>query len=877
MAEPNQQLTFLSWSRERLGELATTTAHGRARGQTTVTLAGTDAGGTATTSGSRTLSFLLAGPADVTGLQPGAIVGRFPAPGAVDHESDRCPHVEFRDPALPWRYTPAGNPAATGHLHPWIVLVVGIEGDELIFAGDQAALSVPLQTAHPLNGTGRFPWAHVQVDGTGRRVARVLSGRALAAGTDYVAALVPAYMADGTPAWDGSAPVTVALYDHWRFRTATPPGSFEDLAARLQPGAADPTTGRAPVDYPRVPAAGDLEMRGALAPIGEGDTPLPQAVADDLDGLRTPARDEAGRPIVGLPLYGDAWHPDPDATTWAGPLNGDPRNRGAAGVGLEIGILYQEELAAEASAAGGALTEARQRIAHLGLGLLASRAVWNRRLPADPLHRLWVLGPGLGRVVTDQGSIEELATAPDRALPRGLFSSAARRVLRPGPARAAVLRNGPADPGEVLVGVNRCPDPPKPRDDGVVLEVGYEEFDERRRDAAGKGKVSLDDLLAEAKRLAGDAHPELRDPAEGVLALLRRSADRRSPAPWLDAMALLAAAATVGDDGRELGRLKAAFGMLFERWDIDGFPPEGLEDVLSDMDEPYPEEPPCRPVDLDVLAEGAADAFDPTGDDAPAIIRVLDTIDGVDPVQPLAPLEVCIGLDRPVWSDLQRAEPEWLLPGVGRIPQDAIIAVETNPAFIDALLTGLNTQLLTELRWRNIPVATGCTPLRVFWDRFDTTAGDRVDDIVGIHAWPATSALGAPAHRPAGATGRDLVVVIRGELFRRYPSTVVYLVTAVHGGVANFDIDPPAAAPRIFPSFQGRIGPDVTFFGFQGFDPEDIVSHWLVFEEAPSGFRFANDEVANPFTVDGATFADLAFADPVRVLIRGDALDPEGP
>jgi hypothetical protein len=450
-------------------------------------------------------------------------------------------------------------------------------------------------------------------------------------------------------------------------------------------------------------------------------------------------------------------------------------------------------------------------------------------------------------------------------------------VLRPGPARAAVLGGGPAHPKDVLAGVNHCPDPPQPRDDGVVVDVPYEELDKRRRDAAGKGKIALDDLLAEAKQLAGDAHPKLQEQAMATVDLLRRSADRRSPAPWLHALALLAAAATVGDDERELDRLRGAFGMLFERWDIDGFPPEDLDEVLSDMDEPFPEEPTCRPVDLDVLAEGAAGAFDPTGDDAPAIVRVLDTVDGVDPAQPLAPLEVCIGLDRPVWSDLQRAEPEWLLPGVGRIPQDAVIAVETNPVFIDALLTGLNTQLLAELRWRNIPVATACTPLRVFWDRFDTAGGDRVDDIVGIHAWPDGSALGTPAHRPPGASGRDLVVVIRGELFRRYPATVVYLVTAMHGGVADFDVDPPAGAARVFPSFQGRIGPDVTFFGFQGFNPDDVKTHWLVFEEPPASYRFANDEVANPFSTDGATFADLAFADPVRVLIRGDELDPEQP
>ena len=32
-------------------------------------------------------------------------------------------------------------------------------------------------------------------------------------------------------------------------------------------------------------------------------------------------------------------------------------------------------------------------------------------------------------------------------------------------------------------------------------------------------------------------------------------------------------------------------------------------------------------------------------------------------------------------------------------------------------MLGLNTEALAELRWRNIGVATGTTPLRRFWDR----------------------------------------------------------------------------------------------------------------------------------------------------------------
>jgi hypothetical protein len=301
----------------------------------------------------------------------------------------------------------------------------------------------------------------------------------------------------------------------------------------------------------------------------------------------------------------------------------------------------------------------------------------------------------------------------------------------------------------------------------------------------------------------------------------------------------------------------------------------GLIEVLTEFRDPPAEEPPCRPVRLDDLAVGVSDAFDPTGPGGAARTRVLDGIEGLDPAQPLAPPEVCVGLDRPVWRDLERCFPEWLLPGAGALAEDSVVALETNPAFIDALLLGYNTQTLGELRWRNQPVATGCTPLRVFWDRAHTGSGARVDDIVGIAGWGTAGALGDPSHRPGGAAGQDLVVVVRGTLFLRYPRTLVYLVSAEHGGVVDLDIDPAEDAPRVLPAFQGRIGDDVTFFGFQGVTPGDVVRHFVVFEEPPSCYRFYNTgHVTVPAGADGAAFADAAFADPVRVLIRGDVLVP---
>ncbi|MCG5219246.1 hypothetical protein [Streptosporangium sp. KLBMP 9127] len=875
----DQRLTFHGWARERIAGLATGVQDGRAKVTTTVTLTGTAPDGAPTGTATGTVNFLLAGPADVVGPAPGAITNRYPAPGTIDHETDRCPHVEFADVTLPWRYTPAPRPAAgTGGQHPWLVLVTGRPDVELTLAAGQVTLTPGVQQKHPLGAAGgHYPWAHVQQDAEGRRIARVLSGsHPLEPGTDYVAVLVPAFDAAGQRNWNGTAPVSVQVYDWWAFRTATPPGSFEDLAALLRPGAASPETGRAPLDYPRVPEAGDLEVRGALAPLGAVDAPLPAAVFSDLDGLRTPARDDKGRPIVGLPRYGEAWRLGaPEQTVWGGTLNTDPRDRGVAGVGLELGIRLQEELSAEVSASAGALAEARQRIAQLVLGLQAAGGLWNRRMPADPLDRLWLLGPALGRVVTPSGTVADLATAADRPLPSGVFSTALRRILRTGPPRTRLTTRGRVRPRDVLIALNDCPREPGRSDDGVPLsEHGIDpaDLETNRQKAVETGHVELEPLAGQAHDLAARAHPDLRELTEALARRLERSHADGSPAPWAVALASLAAAAAVRDDKDAVERLAVALRDLLERYPHPASP-EDLLDLLRAFAQPPADEVPCDPVDLGAMSEQVGAAFDPTGVDGPARVRVLATVTGLDAAQPLAPPEVCVGLDRPVWSDVNDAFAEWLLPGVGALPDNSVIALETNPRFVDSLLVGLNTQLLAELRWRNIPVATGCTPLREFWNRRDTATGLPVADIRGILTWPDASELGTAPHRPAGVSQRDLVIVSRGQLFLRYPATLVYLVTAEHGGVPDFGQDPDPAAPRVFPGFQGRLGTDVTFFGFQGFDPDAVTRHWLVFEEPPAGYRFANDQSASAAP---QTWAAASFARPVRVLIRGDRLDPEG-
>ena len=882
MADP-QTLTFVAWVRSEVGKLVTAQSGGRAGAAAPITLTETGPDGVAARTATESVSFLVAGPADVLGLQPGAIVRRYPPPGALDHESDRCPYVELADPTLPWRYTPAPTPTDAG-LHPWLVLVVGREDGELKLDGGQVTIEVSAQEdAQALGGpSSTYRFAHVQDTG-GHRTTRLLSGRPLDPGTDYLAVVVPAYDPSGAPSWTGAAAVTIPVYDYWRFRTAVPAGSFEDLAARLHPGDAPSTTGRTVVHYPRLADAPALGALGALVARRPGgdvvEEPLPGDVQADLAALRLPARDPQGRPIVTLPRYGEAWDTAaPDDATWGQDLNLDPRHRGIAGLGLAVGIGAQEELADDVMANLGALHEARQRIRHLTLGLAASRSLWRRRVPAEATERLWLLGPSLQRLVTPDGSVGELATADDRTMPRGTFSAAARRVLRAGPARTALAAAVPT-PGELLDSANREPPLPPAGIDGIPLTgPGLRRLDNARLQTIQSGRVNTTTLLAAATELAGGTATSLKPAASQVLTAVRQASQAGKPVPWAAVMPLLAAGdanvvAQSRDPEAALTVLGRGISGLHDTFGTDAAEAD-LTVMLAQLSPLESSDPTPQQVIVDGLATGVGAAFDPSTGSAPAAVRVLATLRGaVDPAQPLAPPELCVGLDRAAWADLAAAFGDWLLPGVAQLPENFVIGLESNPIFIDSYLAGLNTQLLGELRWRNIPVATGCTPIRRFWDRNDTSTGERVDDIVGLASWPAASALGDPAHRAPGATGRELVIAVHGELLLRYPTTLVYLQSAVPAGAtaADFDTDPDDAAPRSLPGFRGRIGEDVVFFGFPNVDPTALAVNWLVFEEPPAGYRFANDVQTAAAT--GHEWAVATLAQPVRVLVRGDSLD----
>src|SRR5206468_3250968 len=144
----------------------------------------------------------------------------------------------------------------------------------------------------------------------------------------------------------------------------------------------------------------------------------------------------------------------------------------------------------------------------------------------------------------------------------------------------------------------------------------------------------------------------------------------------------------------------------------------------------------------------------------------------------------------------------------------------------------------------------GTTPFRQFWDvRGQTGDPEQLRDIPPIRDWDETPLGG---HLRGGGGDGQIVLLVRGELLRRYPTTTIYAAPAAADG----DLDP---TTRLAPMFRGFLDPDITFLGFAlteeaalGTDPAGP-GWFFVLEQHPGEPRFGLDEQAE---VDTPTTPD---------------------
>jgi hypothetical protein len=208
----------------------------------------------------------------------------------------------------------------------------------------------------------------------------------------------------------------------------------------------------------------------------------------------------------------------------------------------------------------------------------------------------------------------------------------------------------------------------------------------------------------------------------------------------------------------------------------------------------------------------------------------LDRFGGLTLAEDLGPVMAYPSIPEPMYERLLQYDKNAFLPGIDLIPPDTITLLETNPRFIESHMVGLNVEFARELLWREYPTDRRGTYFRQFWDRLDGKL-----DIAELHKFNAGFSLGSNL---LGAGEDHIVLLIRGQLLRRYPSTAVYAVPGTPDG--KLKVDP---AEVVEPMLFGRIDPDISFVGFP-LTVEDLIAGdgwFFVLQEPPTEPRFGFD------------------------------------
>ena len=151
---------------------------------------------------------------------------------------------------------------------------------------------------------------------------------------------------------------------------------------------------------------------------------------------------------------------------------------------------------------------------------------------------------------------------------------------------------------------------------------------------------------------------------------------------------------------------------------------------------------------------------------------------------------------------------------------------------------------------------------------------EKLRDIPPLHQWSRRSDLGDHDHREHGGDKEEeVVLVIRGELLKKYPTAVVYAHRAkwatddegnrVLTEPRDFDDNESENVVIKTPLYEAKVDPDIYFFGFDldvieakggsGENEEDEAGWFFVIKERPGEPRFGLDVPGEASDMDIST------------------------
>lgn len=611
----------------------------------------------------------------------------------------------------------------------------------------------------------------------------------------------------------------------------------------------------------------------------EWDQPYPHPFQDSLARFINLADDYALQgspdPVITAPLYG-RWHSlterllfesddsdVPQNENWVHELNLDPRWRVPAGFGTSVIQDKQEDYMDAAWEQVGDIIEANRRIRHAQVAKEVSFIWHNKHLgqvqTLSVERSLALMAPMQRRVIANGLTVR--STLARSTVPRAALSAPMRRAIRPRDHLASVLGfDSPRgaeqlieriNKGEVSAALPRVTPPDLPTVEAVseelaptVLPSGLINWFRIRpwakwvlllllfilalilaaistviSAAVIGGAVALVSWIASQEKKAAAAEavrpegssPEVIDRLPSFPDFEIRTPDASAPEPQPGP----------GEDSPEAQRFKVALKDTYR-----------LLDVSESLGRP----PVRNPINVAQLANASFAAIDPQKTVPAFTLAALNipayllTLNGEVFREAMAYPQ----FDIPMYKPLLDISSEHFLPNIDKIPQNTITLLETNQRFIESYMVGLNHEFARELLWREFPTDQRGSYFRQFWDPSGVidreglskeALREKLRDIPPLHTWSVFSKLGDHDHREKpGDNEEEVVLVIRGELLKKYPTAVIYAQKARWQLDRNGEIDP--KKERIFetrgpeqdwlrtPLYEAKVDPDITFIGF---------------------------------------------------------------
>ncbi|HKS29812.1 MAG TPA: hypothetical protein VJS44_18460 [Pyrinomonadaceae bacterium] len=675
------------------------------------------------------------------------------------------------------------------------------------------------------------------------------------------------------------------VYYEWFFRTGVA-GDFEALVRQLQPKTLDERVGMRYMDVqqpgfgmPVIHTSFKLKPEDPEDVVGlEGALKAPATKAIPLSAdsnfpselepiVNLPAEAQANGvdddPVISPPLYG-RWHAlverlsirEEDAN-WVNELNKDPRYRALAGFGTRVVQKNQEEYMRKAWEQVGEVLAANRKIIQAQWAMQTSNLIFLKHLSALPPAKVLQVTAAvhrkiLGSPVTVHHHVRE------SRLPPAALSGAFRKLLRPHGLLAQRFLTDPAR--NIPQIINQLNDgtitaaPPKGTSaDAPTLENVAEAtapkipgwlawllkynlwllviilalllalflivggivtlaFSLLVAAAAVAGYIWTQNLKARLKA-SESVKPEALT-QEALEAVPQQSNFELMPGGQL-----LTAAAGGASDNAVAASYRAA-----------------LTDYAQLMEVRAPEKPVTQPLNIRAIHATVMEEIRPH---AAFPKRVLPTIKvGANRLEEIEMVMAYPDIKDAMYKPLAEISEEFFVPNLNLIEQNTIALMVTNERFIEAYMAGLNHEFARELLWREYPTDQRGSPFRQFWEvtsfakdpnLTEAARVEKLKDITPLHTWTKDSKLGEHSNReelqrPVTPDDPDLVIVIRGDLLKRYPNTLIYAQAAKWGTTpetANQLIAYDETGQLIqdgdhikYPLYKAHVAPDIYFLGF---------------------------------------------------------------